>query len=1094
MTEFTPETWRERARRKLGEIGPRLREAGHDVPYVAYGTLAGLALWPAVEQAVTSGEAWRVMGALFGIGAGVGGNLIASRIEAWTKQAERPAEPDVIAWAAAGAGDAALRDALDAIVERLDALPAAAAALDEAERPAFAAALRRDATQLGNLATIDRLMTGGGAVFFGSVSAGRDVQAGAKTVQGHEIRDNVFHGDVIMPGGRKEVIARDDSKPDPADLRRAYLNYVFENTAYLTLGGIDPQAKGDAETRLALAAVYTGLYTWSERPDEVIQTHPTRIERRTARSAVEELDRHRHLVLMGDPGSGKSTFAGFVALCLSGEALGDSVTNLSLLTAPLPDEKGDDRDERQPWDHGPLLPALILLRDFAAAGLPPAEHEASVEHLWRFLETRLSAAGIGDYAPYLRNEWLERGGLLILDGLDEVPEAASRRKQIKQVVAAFVSTYKLCRVLVTSRTYAYQRQDWKLPGFSESILANFDTGQVRRFVDRWYAYVGGLRGLSTEDARGRATLLKREIDQRPALQGLAERPLLLTLMAALHAWHGISLPDRREELYHEAADMLLDWWEKRRLILDGQGRPVNPQPSLLEWLKVDRKQMRGLLNELAFRAHSRQPELTGTADITEPELVAGMMALTTEDINPRLLVQYLSHRAGLLVPHGGEVYTFPHRTFQEYLAACYLTDHEYPRRVAALARADANRWREVALLAAAKVVRGTPYAVWPLVDALCPREPGEAAGGPADAWGALLAGQAVVESTRPEERAEEGNTPKVERVRRWQKALLAHPALPDNERAAAGRALADLGDDRAEVMAVDAMQFCLVPGGPLRMGEGDSLHTNAYLTGDYWLGRYLVTNAQFAVFVDDGGYDQAGYWREAAAAGRWKKGQITDWGTTRSRPYDYGRPYTLPNHPVVGITWYEALAFIRWLTARWRAGGALPAGWEVRLPSEAEWEKGARGGLTIPAAPVVRAAGAWAVAAPEMRQNPDEARRHPWAGPGGSRHANTKESTINSTSAAGLFPGGRSPYGCEEMAGTVWEWTRSLYNFEYPYVPDKERENLGAGDYESRVLRGGAYYSRLDECRCALRGGDLPSGRRDVGGFRALAAPSTSEL
>ncbi|MEI2643298.1 MAG: hypothetical protein V9G10_13495 [Candidatus Nanopelagicales bacterium] len=120
---------------------------------------------------MTTGEAWRVMGALFGIGAGVGGNLIASRIEAWTKQAERPDETDVIVWAAAGAGDAALRDALDAIVERLDALPAAAAALGEAERPAFADALRRDAGQLGNLTTIDRLLTEGGAVFFGSVWA-----------------------------------------------------------------------------------------------------------------------------------------------------------------------------------------------------------------------------------------------------------------------------------------------------------------------------------------------------------------------------------------------------------------------------------------------------------------------------------------------------------------------------------------------------------------------------------------------------------------------------------------------------------------------------------------------------------------------------------------------------------------------------------------------------------------------------------------------------------------------------------------------------------------------------------------------------------
>ncbi|MBP8948287.1 MAG: SUMF1/EgtB/PvdO family nonheme iron enzyme [Candidatus Promineofilum sp.] len=1089
MSEFTPETWRARAAQKLGELGHRMRvAAGRDVPYVAYSTLAGLALWPAVEQAVTTGEAWRVMGALFGIGAGVGSNLIASRIEAWTKQDDRPSEAEVIAWAAAGAGDAALRDALDAIVERLDALPAAAAALDEAERPTFAAALRRDAGQLGNLTTIDKLLTGGGAVFFGSVSAARDIQAGTKTVHGHEIRDNVFHGPVTIGTG-------DESKPDTDVLHHAYMHYVFQTTSFLTLGGVDPQAKGDAETRLELAAVYTALLTGTPRDERMGEPGAGQAgrERRLARSAVEELNRHPRLVLMGDPGSGKSTFAGFAALCLSGEALADPAANLDLLTAPLPDNDGNDEQERQPWGHGPLLPVLVVLRDFAATGLPPAGQKADAETLWRYLDTRLTAASLGEFAPLLRRELRQRGGLLILDGLDEVPEADSRRKQIKQVIEGFAAAFSRCRILVTSRTYAYQKQDWKLPHFAESTLAPFGDGQMRRFIARWYDHIGGLRDWPADDARGKAAELRRAIDGSERLRDLAERPLLLTLMASLHAWHGGVLPDKREELYHESVNMLLDWWERQRIVRDAQGKPINQQPSLAEWLNVDRDRVREWLNELAFTAHSRQPELAGTANIAQKEIVDGLMALSDDpDLKPRLLVEYLSHRAGLLVPHGVGVYTFPHRTFQEYLAACHLTDLDNPEEtIAGLVCADLNRWREVTLLAAAKRTRGGKGTVWLMVDELCPDGP-EAGGAAEDApaaRGALLAGQVLLESADLA-RVSAGNTPKVERVRRWQKALLAHPALPDVERAAAGRALADLGDDRAEVMTVDAMQFCLVPGGPFRMGEDKALHTNDYLTSDIWLGRYPVTNAQFAAFADDGGYDNPDYWREAANAGRWKKGEITDWEITRSQPYDYGRPYTLPNHPVVGITWYEALAFARWLTARWRASGALPRGWEARLPSEAEWEKAARGGLTIPAAAVVRAAGAWAVAAPEMKKNPDETRRHPWTGAGGPRRANTTESTINSTSAAGLFPHGASPYGCEEMAGTVWEWTRSLYDFEYPYVPDERREHLGAGDYESRVIRGGSYAWDLASCRCALRLRNFPLSRLDYYGCRVLVAPS----
>jgi formylglycine-generating enzyme required for sulfatase activity len=288
-------------------------------------------------------------------------------------------------------------------------------------------------------------------------------------------------------------------------------------------------------------------------------------------------------------------------------------------------------------------------------------------------------------------------------------------------------------------------------------------------------------------------------------------------------------------------------------------------------------------------------------------------------------------------------------------------------------------------------------------------------------------------------------------------------------------------------MTVDGMQFCLVPGGPFRMGEGDNRHTNAHLTADYWLGRYPVTNAQFMTFVDDGGYDNRNFWGEAEKAQVWRKSIVKDWfGDERTRPRDY----SLPNHPVVGITWYEALAFTRWLTERWRKNGMIGTDWEIKLPSEAEWEKGARGGLAVPAAPVVRVAGDWAAAAPAMTPNPNPERRHPWTGPAGTHQANTRESTINSTSAAGLFPAGASPYGCEEMAGTVWEWTRSLWAFKYPYVPDAKRENLEAGDREARVLRGGSYFSELDECRCAQRNWYNPLDGYDNYGLRALVAPS----
>ena len=112
---------------------------------------------------------------------------------------------------------------------------------------------------------------------------------------------------------------------------------------------------------------------------------------------------------------------------------------------------------------------------------------------------------------------------------------------------------------------------------------------MHRFVDRWYAYVGQARRLSADDTQGRATLLKQAIARTPRLYELATRPLLLTLMASLHAWRGGTLPEQREALYADAVDLLLDQWENQKLRRLPDGTYDLIQPSLAEWLRVDQE-------------------------------------------------------------------------------------------------------------------------------------------------------------------------------------------------------------------------------------------------------------------------------------------------------------------------------------------------------------------------------------------------------------------------------------------------------------------------------------------------------------------------
>jgi formylglycine-generating enzyme required for sulfatase activity len=214
----------------------------------------------------------------------------------------------------------------------------------------------------------------------------------------------------------------------------------------------------------------------------------------------------------------------------------------------------------------------------------------------------------------------------------------------------------------------------------------------------------------------------------------------------------------------------------------------------------------------------------------------------------------------------------------------------------------------------------------------------------------------------------------------------------------------------------------------------------------YYMACYPVTVAQFQAFVDATAY-----------------------------PWEYKDRQGPPNHPVVYVSWHDARAYCAWLTERLRTWEETPAllrtllgnkHWYVTLPSEAEWEKAARG---------------------------TDGRHYPWGNEPDPNRANYDETGIDTTSTVGCFPGGASqPYGVEELSGNVWEWTRSLWGqdwdkpmFTYPYRPDDGREDLNAPENMLRVLRGGSFLDSQRAVRCAYRFRD---GARFFGyiGFRLV--------
>jgi hypothetical protein len=410
----------------------------------------------------------------------------------------------------------------------------------------------------------------------GSVATDGGVAAGQGGVA---IGGNVY-GDVTIGETQRPSAAR--------GLRESYLSWLIEQVRAVPLAGVDPKSVSERSMHdLELAAVYTGLMTGLTEEPEKRQAGPERELRHL--SAVEALNREKRLALLGDPGSGKSTFVNFVALCLAGESLGRSEANLVVLRAPVPQEERDEskKEGPQPWDHGALLPVRVILREFVARGLPSGGRPGVTgDTLWQFIVSELPKTQ-RDFGEPLRSKLLDEGGLLLLDGLDEVPEAEHRREQVKTAVEGLAAMFPRLRLLVTSRTYAYQKQDWKLKDFAEAVLSPFGRMQIRAFVERWYGHVGPIRGLTAEDTQGKVATLNNNIENNPRLQELASRPLLLTLMASLHAWRGGTLPERREQLYAAAVELLLDQWESRKLKKKPDGSYETIEPSISEWLRVD---------------------------------------------------------------------------------------------------------------------------------------------------------------------------------------------------------------------------------------------------------------------------------------------------------------------------------------------------------------------------------------------------------------------------------------------------------------------------------------------------------------------------
>ena len=716
---------------------------------------------------------------------------------------------------------------------------------------------------------------------------------------------------------------------------------------------------------------------------------------------------------------------------------------------------------------------------------------AGVVHTqWQALFAELHAQ---DLAGML-DRFLDDGQtLMIFDGLDEVPEGM--RTRVRQAVQAVRRIYsEKNRVIVTCRIRSYQDKS-KLPGFEEHTLAPFSKKQIGDFAMAWYKAMTGLGRLGGGiDPAERAENLKQAALSKDLLE-LSENPLLLTTMAIIHQ-KDTELPRQKVCLYDKAVEVLLGRWQKEK--------PGVVVSESLSALIKDYRRLRPLMESLAYEVHQQQSQAGTEKKLSRGELITFLEQpeFIGHTGSASDFLDFIDLRAGLLIGHGGEgdrypkIYSFPHRTFKEYLAGCRMVRgrgrdirREYRQRAG-----EGDFWALAALLGAEEIyhLKRDGERLLDLAYSLCPGAAPQDEG----AWRAYLwSGQMAVivgeETVRRDTEEPDGGPVYLERLIPRLSSLIGDDTLGPIERAEAGRVLARLGDSRQGVGldrdGLPDIDWVDIKAGPFVMGSDKEKDPNALenelpqgeytIPYDYRIGRYPITNAQFRAFVDAKGYRVEKYWGVAIMAGCWNedgfKDIFFDFEYRRSGPYESDEPFNLANHPVVEVSWYEALAFCAWLTEQMHKTGRLDKGRIITLPNEPEWEKAARGS--------------------------EDGRVYPWGDKSDPNLANYDKTGIGSTSAVGCFPKGASPYGVEEMSGNVWEWTRSLWggkdwkksDYGYPYQHGDGREDQGAPADMLWVSRGGAFNLNDQGARCACRFGfDLGIGWGGGRiGFRVVSPP-----
>lgn len=759
------------------------------------------------------------------------------------------------------------------------------------------------------------------------------------------------------------------------------------------------------------------------------------------------------LIIFGFAGAGKTTLIQWITITCAKACLGKVLTF------------EQNKFIQSSFGGKPLIPLPVSLGTYYDY-CRQKECLPSSKTLWRFITHGFRSHQFPvDFEIKPLNWHLLKRCILMFDGLDDVPKEHRKRicRAIQDLVGHFKSRSLPCLITSQSPTTDGLKE---MIGFQYCEIQPISPGQRTKFIELFCLAVSSNSSEAISRAKDISTRLKK---CKPRVYEIATTPFMVMLLTIVYHYKKGSYRGQAQ-LYDDIVKIFLT-----RLRFSGRDLVQNKQHGYLKW--------RRRRSYLAFIAYIFQDRDINT--MFEEELIELIKNRFDKSGDRKfdIIINFLKteiNGGGFLYKYQNRYGFSVHKNIQNFLVSCYLVEECSPQNLSEIIAEhfENNQWEEIIRLALGLVAKRNPNRVNRYMNQLAMMGIDD----DAQSRALRLAGLAL------------SDIAKVHRPVYASKKIAANiftlfsknpPKVNNRLRNQLGLILGKICNPQTDPLKPEMV---FIPAGNFQMGCNPKevkylmeRKVNIWKTetpahsvslSEYLIGKYPITNSEYCAFLDDKGYEKEKYW--SFDGWQWRIGlrkpelsvysenvrdSIRLWLENRpvelrSMPFWWENVFwNAPTLPVIGVSWFEVEAYCNWLGSMTNR--------KYRLPTEAEWERGARGSKNY----------LW-----------------PWGNNWRPQQCNNIEpiDKIKRTTPVGMYPHGTYNEGPQEMVGNVWEWCSDWWKSDIYQTRSKQKiiNPLGPNLGLARVLRGGSWSNLRNRARNTHRYGDIPDYFGTFVGFR----------